>query len=142
LTGIYGEPLELLRTILQGSSAFAAFSADTAVHLYQRIGIATATEVGDAWAVVSWKEDGHSIGLLGGLQAVRVAEIAFVRAVDQFTEAAKEDIINDVSAVVSDIINADAAQDVVERVVLHGFAIDEDTEPPSIGATVRVYMGI
>lgn len=142
MTGIYGEPLELIQAVLQSCDAFAAISPTQTVHLYQWIGSDTPMEVGDGWAVLRWKEDGHSIGEIGGLQVERIVEVTLARGIEKYTKAAAEAILSDAGAVVSAILKDDLVRDLIEKIILHTVGVDETTEPRSIGAVVHIHMGI
>lgn len=142
MTGLYGEPLELLKTIIAGLVSFQAFSPDGAVHLYERIGDDTDVEPGDAWAVLNYAEGGHSIVLAPSLDVTRIPTIMFVRAVRTYSQAAKESIVNDVGTIVTELIRSADATGIITRVDLQSFAIDEDAEPPRIGAVVKIHMDL
>ena len=142
LTGIYGEPLETVSAWLKASAAFAAFSPTKTVHAYFRIGSDTPPAVGDAWAVLLYPADGHSIILQPGLDVSRTIEVTFTRVVPGITKAAVEAIVNDVGAIVADLIVASEASGILTAIKLHGIAVDESTALPMIGATLRLPLDI
>jgi hypothetical protein len=142
LTGIYGEPLETVRAWLEASAAFATFSPALSVHAYFRIGSDLPPEVGDAWAVLLYPDDGHSIILQPGLDVSRTIEVTFTRVVSGITKTAVEDLINDAGAIVADLIAASEAACILTAIKLHKIGVDESTESPMIGATFRLPLDI
>jgi hypothetical protein len=142
LTGIYGEPLELVRGWLQGLNAFASFAPDLAVHAYQRIGTATAPVAGDAWAVVRYPTDGHSIILQPGLDVSRQIEVTLVRVVTAVSASAVEAIVSDIGDIVGELMAAAEAAGILTQIKLKDYAIDESTDPPTIGGVFHLVLDL
>jgi len=143
MTGIYGALLETVKGWLQDSSAFGAFSTDTTVHLYQRIGDGSDPEAGDAWGVLAFKVRKHIIKRQGAGAGVanfdqdRILTLALVKVVTAATNAAMETLISQVGAIVEDLIdNEDAI--ILQDIMLDGFVIDETTTPKTIGAELEL----
>ena len=86
--------------------------------------------------------DGHSIILQPGLDVSRTIEVTFTRVVPGITKAAVEAIVNDVGAIVADLIVASEASGILTAIKLHGIAVDESTALPMIGATLRLPLDI
>lgn len=142
MTGIYGEPLERVRTWLQASAAFAAFAPALTVHVYERIGSAVEPVVGDAWAIVSYPENGHNITLVPGLDLQRQLEVCLTQCVAGITEAAKESIITSAGAIVADLMASADAYAQLTSIKLKTIAIDETTTPRQIGAIITLYLDL
>ena len=141
MTGIYGEPLELIKTWLQSLEAFGAFSPSTAVYLYDRLGSDTPPEVGDARANLSYPDaSGHTITLTPGLDVQRQVEVCLSRVVRGITESAKEAIVNDTGAIVAGLIAANEATGQITQIKLKTLALDETCEPPQIGAILLLFL--
>lgn len=142
LTGIYGEPLELVKTWLLSLSAFGTFSPSAAVYLYQRIGSDIPPEEGDAWAVLRYRTDGHSVIVVPTLDVSRTVELTLVRVVGAITQSAVEGIVNDAGTIVEELKAAAEAAGILTAIKLHDFAIDETTDPPTIGAIFYLPLDI
>jgi hypothetical protein len=144
LTGIYGAPLEMVRGWLGESSAFATFSPDGSVYLYERIG-GPEVAAGDAWAVLAWREKQHRLRRRGAgpgmanFDASRSMSLTLVSAVATATNDAIAAHINAVSAIAGDLIeNTDAI--VLGEVNLLTLGIDEATDPILIGAELELEL--
>jgi hypothetical protein len=140
LTGIYGAPLEFLKARLLASAAFATFSAAKTIALTDKS--AAGLVVGDAWAVLSYKEGGHRISLTPGLTFTRTPRIALVKAVAKVTEAAKEAMVNSAGAIVADFLADSACVGVVSDIELETFGSDDEITPCRVGCIVRVRMDL
>lgn len=143
MTGIYGEPLELVKTWLQGLEAFGSFSPGGDVYLYERTGDEGAEpEEGDAWAVLSYKQNGHVIDLVPGLDVTRVVELCLVRCVRRFSEETKAALVNDVGDIVRGLMDATEPAGILTRITLFGFQLDDTAEPVRLGAILHLSLDI
>lgn len=141
LTGIYGEPLEYLKALLQASEAFSAFAPSGDVYLMERIGDdANPPQPGDGWATLSYEQSDHRIHR-GPFQIERSPRLTLVKCVARLSEAEKEAVVNAVGAIVADL-NASADADLVTGIDLVQFGVDDAADPPQVGAIIKVRMNL
>lgn len=142
LTGMYGEPLEYLKGLLEASPAFASFSPTGSIYLIERMGVSGyEPAAGDGWAVVGYEQGDHRIRRTPGFNIERSPRLTLVKCVTKATEAVKADTINAIGDIVQDL-NEAADADLVSDIDLVSFGIEDEADPPLIGAVLKVRMNL
>ncbi|MFA5436337.1 MAG: hypothetical protein WC372_09910 [Candidatus Neomarinimicrobiota bacterium] len=142
LQSLYGLPLETVQGWIRASANFHAFSSSDTIYVYERIG-GPELAAGDGWAVVGWKEKEHlyrrtGVGPgLANFDADRTVAVHFVKAVAVATQDQVIGLINQIGAIVQEIIdNPDAV--ILSAIRLVSVGIDEATDPILLGAELEL----